>query len=92
MLLEKTKLRLRLKVLLPDKQKEEAQAPETGIMAALSASDVTVLTVSPKDGLKETVYKVYCGYKIEQERFFHALNSKHVVIAEDLFDEELASS
>ena len=43
------------------------------------------------DGLKETVYKVYCGYNIEGERFFHAINSTHVVVGEDLFDVDIDS-
>ena len=90
MLLEKTKVRLALNQLLPKSQKEEE--PPKGIVAALVPSDVTVLTISPKDGgLKETVYKVYCGYNIEGERFFHAIHSKHIVVAEDLFDVDIDS-
>mmetsp|Transcript_6250 Transcript_6250/g.7464 ORF Transcript_6250/g.7464 Transcript_6250/m.7464 type:complete len:152 (+) Transcript_6250:297-752(+) len=90
MLIERTKVKLNLKQLAMEKEKDAE--PNAGILAALAPDDVSVLTVTPQDGLKERTYKVYCGYNIEADRFFHQVYSTHIVIREDLFDEDLPSS
>jgi hypothetical protein len=47
----------------------------------LQPNNVTVVTFSFADkGIKELVYKVCRGYAIEEHRFFHSVNSTHLVL------------
>lgn len=78
MLLEKEKLRLALQALLPKKKKQQRQAG--GILSIFEDDEVTVVTVTARKAIQEKIYKIYCGYKIEAERFFHQVHSKHIVI------------
>ena len=64
--------------LVPKNKAKEVESK--GIMEVTQPTRVSAFTYSVKDGLHERVYKIFCNYQIEQERFFHAVESKHVIM------------
>ena len=52
--------------------------PFEGILGCLAPSEVSVVTYSVTDGMQERFYKVFCGYQIESDKFFHSVESKHI--------------
>ena len=69
-------LKIRLEALLPKKEDNDGDRTR-GILAVLQPSEVSVVTYSSRDGLKERVYKVFCGYNVEANRFMHQVESRH---------------
>ena len=75
---------------MPKREKEEKELK--GIMAVCEPASVTVVAFSMSEGIKEVVYKVFCDHKIDARRFFHAIESQHLVANFDLFGSDVASS
>ena len=62
-------------------------------MAIFKKDKVVTGTFSVNTGYQEIIYKAFCGYLIEAERFMHAIESTHSPV-KDLFasDHSIAES
>lgn len=74
---ERLKIKLLLKMMEPKNDLKSKKKKTKGIYAVFDSDTENVETIVLHKGLCQKTYRIYCGYKIDDERFMHAVDSKH---------------